>query len=151
MGLTTDDEKLAAIRQIEFPRTLKQLEYWIGLTGWLRQYVERFAQRMEPLTKRKARLLKECPVEKGQGRKNYSIKTLIDNPTADELQSFKDVKDALSKPTILIHLDGTRTLYIDLDASIEGFGVMVYHVQGLEPRRYDTDSANSRATNTIPL
>jgi len=37
--MTTTAEKIEAIVKIEFPRTLKSLEYYLGLTGWLRNYV----------------------------------------------------------------------------------------------------------------
>lgn len=49
LGLSTAEEKLAAISQLEFPRTLKDLETYLGMTGYLRQYAPYYAQMAEPL------------------------------------------------------------------------------------------------------
>lgn len=44
LGLATASEKLAAIVNLCFPRTLKQLEKYLGLTGYLRQYIPYYAR-----------------------------------------------------------------------------------------------------------
>jgi hypothetical protein len=36
LGLVTTADKLEAIAKLKFPGTLKELEYYLGLTGWLR-------------------------------------------------------------------------------------------------------------------
>lgn len=43
LGLATDEEKLRAITNLDFPRTLRQLETYLGLTGYLRQYIPMYA------------------------------------------------------------------------------------------------------------
>ena len=48
-GLTTAAEKFEVIARFDFPRTLKQLEAYLGLTGWLRIYVFKYAQILAPL------------------------------------------------------------------------------------------------------
>lgn len=58
LGLSTAEEKLAAITQLEFPRTLKDLETYLGMTGYLRQYCPYYAQVVEPLQKRKTLLVR---------------------------------------------------------------------------------------------
>lgn len=35
LGLTTSEEKIAAIAKLTFPATLKALETYLGMTGWL--------------------------------------------------------------------------------------------------------------------
>ena len=62
LGLATPEEKLEAIAQIKFPKTLKNLETYLGLIGWLRKYVPYYAAVTEPLQKRKTLLLKNGPV-----------------------------------------------------------------------------------------
>ena len=39
LDLTTAEDKLAAIRNLEFPKTLTTLERYLGITGYLKQYV----------------------------------------------------------------------------------------------------------------
>jgi Reverse transcriptase (RNA-dependent DNA polymerase) len=60
LGLTTPEEKLKAIANLKFPRTLQQLETYLGLTGWMKQYIERYAQISEPLQERR-RLMAMLP------------------------------------------------------------------------------------------
>ena len=43
LGLTTVVEKLKAIRNINFPRSLHDLERYIGLTSYLRKYIAYYA------------------------------------------------------------------------------------------------------------
>ena len=49
---------MTAISQLEFPLTLKVLETYIGMTGYLRQYTPYYAQIIEPLQQRKTELIK---------------------------------------------------------------------------------------------
>ena len=56
-GLSTDEEKLRAIAQLDFPYTLNALEHYLGLTGWLRQFVANYAFLAKPLQDRKTELL----------------------------------------------------------------------------------------------
>lgn len=131
LGLSTSEEKLAAINSLQFPRSLRELETFLGLTGWLRSSIPRYAQRANPLQQRKTELTKAIPKEsKGHTRKRHSGSSFYE-PTEAELQAFKDLQEAFSSPTFLVHFDPSRRLYIDLDASKEwGFAAMIYHVIG---------------------
>jgi len=60
-GLSTTKERLAAIAKIQFPLSLKDLETFIGLAGYLRHNVPRYAQLLEPLEDRKTSLLRINP------------------------------------------------------------------------------------------
>lgn len=57
-GLTTSDKKLKAIHLLRYPETLQALEYYLGLTGYLRFYIHFYAQIASPLQALKTRLLK---------------------------------------------------------------------------------------------
>jgi len=75
-------------------------------------------------------LLKQAPVTKGIPRKRYSPNKALDYPTLKERANFDSVQKALSSPTILVHFDCDRILWIDLDASKEfRFGVVVFHLK----------------------
>lgn len=50
--------RLAAIKGLKFPQTLKDLDYFIGATGYLRHNVPLYSVLMAPLEARKAALLK---------------------------------------------------------------------------------------------
>ena len=129
-GLSTADDKLEAISQLNFPRTLSQLETYLGMTGWLRNYVPNYAAITKPLQDRKTLLLATAP-RAGNERKNYANKTRVDDPSPAEQAAFSALQKELSTPSFLSHFDCASTLYIDLDASkVFGFGAMVYHVSG---------------------
>ena len=133
LGLTTSEEKLAAISALEFPRNLRDLEVFLGLTGWLRSSIAKYAQLAQPLQQRKTLLTRDLKDEKGaakgMARKRQSASAWYE-PTASEIKSFQDLKQAFSRPTFLVHFDPDRQLFIDLDASKAwGFAAIVYHVK----------------------
>lgn len=68
LGMTTPEDKIKAIAGLEFPRTLRQLETYLGMTGALRQYVPLYAKKAEPLQIRKTELLRGSPI-KGRPRR----------------------------------------------------------------------------------
>ena len=129
LGLSTDAEKLEAISRLQFPEMLKQLEIYLGLTGYLRQYVPFYAAVSGPLQDHKNLLLRKGPTA-GPQHRNFSLQTPLLNPTAAEHTSFKALQDLLSTPTYLVHFDPSRRLYADIDASKAfGIGIVVYHVK----------------------
>ena len=129
LGLATSEEKLKAIAKLHFPRTLRQLETYLGLTGWLRDYIPHYAGISKPLQDRKTELLRHGPTA-GSARRTYSIKTRVQHPTELEKTSFEVLQSILSKPSYLVHVDTKRQLFIDLDASKEfGIGAMLYYVK----------------------
>ena len=142
--MSTADEKIRAITALRFPGSLRQLETFLGLTGWLRSSIPRYAQRAQPLQDRKTRLTQDMlatpsvsppkpsaeqlatssaspqkPTAKqlsGPARKRLSTR-LQYQPTLEELEAFRDLQDAFKSPTFLVHYDRHRQLYVDLDAS----------------------------------
>ena len=130
LGMSTTNEKVAAITSLRFPENLRDLEIFLGLTGWLRSSIPRYAQRTDPLQKRKTLLTKGLATGvKGPARKR-TARAFMYEPTQAEHDAFKDLQEAFSSPRFLIHYDRHRTLYIDLDASkVVGFAAMVYHVK----------------------
>jgi hypothetical protein len=127
-GLSTPEERIAAIQKIAFPKTLRELEIYLGLTSWFRHYVEKYAEHAAPLERRKTALLKGGPIE-GRARRQYALTTAMLDPTEAEIQAFQHLQKAFSKPLFLTHFDPTKHLYLDIDASRILFGVMVFHTK----------------------
>ena len=132
LGLSTSEEKIAAITSLSFPKSLRDLEIFLGMTGWLRSSIPKYAQRARALQERKTLLTKTLPKDaKGPSRKRQS-NGIAYEPTATELESFRDLQNAFATPSFLVHFDPTRKLYVDLDASKEmGYAAMIYHVNGV--------------------
>ena len=59
LGLSTSAEKIEAITSLRFPESLRDLEYFLGLTGWLRHCIARYAQLAQSLQARKTALTKK--------------------------------------------------------------------------------------------
>lgn len=135
LGLATAEAKLAAITNLEFPRTLTQLEGYLGLTGYLRQYIPRYAAIVKPLQLRKTVLNQRMRQGHGKDtgrskRRRLARLTNITKPSLKELNAFHHLQKLFSRPTMLSHFLPKRQLYIDLDASKEfGFGAHVYHLR----------------------
>jgi hypothetical protein len=155
-GLVTAEDKIKAISQLEYPDTLQNLEHYLGLTGWLRGYVPFYATKAEPLQLLKTSLLRKSPVE-GAPRRAYTLRTRLEKPTIAEQASFDAIQDSFSKPTCLFHHNPAHQLYLDVDTSLGGIGVMVYHVKddlvfppGKYPSRNDVEPVLflSRLLNT---
>ncbi|KAI9041047.1 uncharacterized protein KD926_007464 [Aspergillus affinis] len=127
LGLSTPDEKMAAIRELSFPSTLTDPEHYLGLTGYFRHYIAKYASIMEPLQARKTAMLKGNP-KSGQESKNWSRKAL-DNPTDPERDAFDKFQARFVDPLFLCHFDPERQLYVDLDAFREGYGIVAYYAK----------------------
>ena len=102
LKLSTLEPKLDAITVLEFPRTLKALETYLGMTGALRQYVDGYAWKAEPLQERKTLLLKNGPV-KGPPRKRFAARMILEKASDKELESFHELQKASVK--FLYHHD----------------------------------------------
>ena len=145
-GLTTAADKLAAIAELDFPYNLKELETYLGLTGWLRGFIVWYAQKADPLQRRKTLLLRQSTSSKGDIRKTYSRRTVLENPTAEELESYRQLQEAFSRASFLVHFSAERVLFIDIDASKRrGFGAMVYHLKS------SADPAKPKRTDVEPI
>ena len=126
LGFTTSEKKLRAIKHLTYRETLGALEYYLSLTGYLRNYIRFYAQLAAPLQALKTFLLRNTPVS-GQQRRAYTSKTKLGVPTSQKLALFQNIQDALSHPSTLLHHNPNKTLWIDLDAPKEfGFGAVVF-------------------------
>ena len=68
LGLSTSEEKLKAVHLLRYSETLGALEYYLGLTGYLRSYIHYYAQLASLLQALKTSLLKKAP-ERSQQRR----------------------------------------------------------------------------------
>ena len=104
-GLATSSDKLAAIACLVFPQTLCQLDHYLGLTGYLRQYVPYYAAVVQPLQQQKIALTQSLHhrLLKGNAQKNVASRLGINVPTPKELNAFHHLQSMFLKPSILIH------------------------------------------------
>ena len=112
---------------MDFPATLKELESYIGLVGYFRHYIERFAQKVEPLQERKTLLLKGAPKQGNDRKAHARNSTWI--ATEAEKRAFDLLQNEFRTAKFIAHYDPERQLYVDLDASYDGMGAMAYYVK----------------------
>ena len=74
LGMATAEAKLAAIAQLDFSQLLKNLEMYLRLTGYLKQYIPYYAQVTKPLQEHKKHLGKLVDLG-GNARKKVVART----------------------------------------------------------------------------
>jgi len=127
-GLSTVKEKTDAISKIPFPKTLRDLEHFLGLGNYYRTFVGRYAGITDPLQNLKTQLLRGSP-RKGRQRDTYTRTKLINNPTQLEIASFEETKRILCSPNALTHHDPTLPLLYYVDSWKEwGYAVAIHQV-----------------------
>lgn len=138
-GLSTTKERLKAIADLKFPESLKDLETFLGMTGYMRHNVPMYASISEPLEQRKTLLLAQSRARESENgkapksrsktqRKHWAAGVKMLAPTRDEKESFQAIKDALAKHTTLYYFNVDKCLFIDFDVSGYGIGVTVYQI-----------------------
>ncbi|TQS34689.1 hypothetical protein Golomagni_04917 [Golovinomyces magnicellulatus] len=73
LGLASAEDKIKATHNLEFPRTLEHLEYYLGLTGYLRQYVPPYAKRSAALQQIKVKMLRELKEKENFGKARWKL------------------------------------------------------------------------------
>ena len=126
LGMATAE---AEITQLAFHCSLKNLEAYLGLTGYLRQYIPYYTHVSRPLQERKALLNGSVNVG-GNRRQKVVARMYITTLTNRKHNAFHHLQQIFLRPSILLHYDSSCQLYIDLNASKTfGFGAMVYHIK----------------------
>lgn len=80
LRLTISNKKLKAIRFLTYPNMLIAWEYYLGLTGYLQNYIYFYAQLVAPVQELKTLLLHHTSVACEQCRA-YASKTKLRPPT----------------------------------------------------------------------
>ena len=97
-GLQADNSRFAAVQQLAVPRDKKEVQHFLGLVGWYRQYIPNFAHIAEPLT-----LL--------------TRKDEVWRWNKEQEQAFQTLKEALVTGKILAFPDLARRFRLRTDAS----------------------------------
>jgi len=132
LGLATLKDKLVAIAGLCFSISLRQLEKYLGLTGYLWQYISKYAAIIKPLQLQKTFLNQGLRAKeaKGNARKCQAITIRLNEPTFKKLNVFHHLQTLFSQSTMLIHFLSKHQLYVDLNAFKEfEFEAHVYHAK----------------------
>jgi hypothetical protein len=105
-GISTDPEKIRAIKDWPVPSNVSEVRSFLGICGYYRRFIEKFAEKAKPLTKL---------TEKG--------KSLI--WTTECQEAFSELKNRLCNAPILGIPDFTKPFILDTDASNFAIGAVL--------------------------
>ena len=131
-GVKTDPEKVETLKTWPRPQTLKELQSFLGFTGYYRRFVKDYSKIVKPLTSLTA----------GYPPKWKGFKTSLDdckylNPkehfgdrwTDACQQAFKGIIETLTSSPVLGYADPKLPYFLHTDASTTGVGTTLYQEQ----------------------
>ena len=122
-GMRPAPSKLDAIARMPCPRTVEDLRTFLGLTGYLRQFVPNYSLTAAPLTD----ILRNKTFASKQARK-LSIPW-----EAEHDEAFRSLRATLASPSVLAFPDPNRTFELHTDASTIGAGAVLRQPVGDAP------------------
>lgn len=122
-GISTDDDKIAAVKNWPIPTSREELKRFIGFASFYRRFIHRFAQISESL-----HLLLRGEKKKSAKSKKSPSSTLPPFVWGEEQQrSFEQLISALTSAPILAYADFTKPFILHTDAaSSAGLGAILY-------------------------
>jgi transposase InsO family protein len=119
-GIETDPKKIQAISQYPKPTTFKELRQFIGMSSYFRKFIKGFAQIAGPLHDVLSTGGKHKKVDKSQFLKRW-------NSDCDD--AFETLKAKLVSTTVLGFPDFEQPFYLEIDASLQGYGAILSQKQ----------------------
>tara|TARA_R110002050_G_scaffold287363_1_gene438523 strand:- start:159 stop:2855 length:2697 start_codon:yes stop_codon:yes gene_type:complete len=107
-GLLPGEKHLRAIKDFPLPRTVKEVQSFLGLVNFLRKFI--------PDCSKRQRALQTIIVRKKKGKVELN---------REEKEEFEGLKMAMQQYPALIHPDMRRPFYIHVDASGSGYGAIL--------------------------
>ncbi|KAE8221804.1 hypothetical protein CF326_g8495 [Tilletia indica] len=131
-GVAIWKDRAKAVEELAAPTTLQELYHTLGLFGYYRAFVPRFAEVASPLTG----LLKGWKYESSEGQSrlvNAEGKAVTASKVSiawgtPQQNSFDALKRAISAPPTLAHPDPTRPYILYTDASKDGLAAILHQV-----------------------
>ena len=115
-GISMDEGKVSTVLSWPVPKTVKDLQRFLGFANFHRRFIENYSLLSAPLTS----LLRRKP------------KTLSWNPEAS--QAFQNLKEAFTTAPILRQPDPDQQFIVEVDASSSGIGGVLSQHHGNPPR-----------------
>lgn len=110
-GIAVDPEKIATITKWPVPKTLKELQAFLGLANYFRRFVQHYSTVVAPLT----------DMVNKQAAAEYNWKQWGER----ELEALNKIKHALSTAPVLVLPDLNKPFEVHADASVKGTGAVL--------------------------
>ncbi|KAE8217981.1 hypothetical protein CF319_g8051 [Tilletia indica] len=154
-GVAIWKDRAQAVATLARPTTLQELYHTLGLFGYYRAFIPRFAAIAAPLTG----LLKGWRYEATDGQSRL-VNTEGQAVTASKVpitwespqqESFDTLKQAITNPPVLAHPDPTRPYVLYTDASKDALGAILHQVHSELPPPVTPSVSGSLHHLSIPL
>ncbi|KAL0196887.1 hypothetical protein M9458_005427, partial [Cirrhinus mrigala] len=117
-GVAMDETKVRAAQNWPQPRTLKELQRFLGFSNFYRRSIRNFSSVAAPLT---------AMVKKGETRLTWS---------PDALSAFHELRRRFTTAPVLRHPDPQLPFLVEVDASSTGVGAVLSQKQGEPPKTF---------------
>nr|KAG5695192.1 hypothetical protein BaRGS_018314 [Batillaria attramentaria] len=115
-GVHTCPEKIECVKNWPTPKSVKEVQSFLGFAGFYRRFVPHFARIARPLHN-----LTACPKNGKKQRKFHWGE--------EEQQAFDQLKARLTSAPVLAYADPQKPFILNTDASTEGLGAVLYQHQ----------------------
>ena len=123
------EKKLKAIVKLLFSRILRQLEIYLSLIDWLREYISHYVDISITLQTRKIELLKFFS-KTSNARKIYFNRTRLNNVTSLKREFFYIFQKLLFKLSYFIYYNSKRQIFINLNVNKEfDLETIIYYIK----------------------
>ncbi|KAE8184734.1 hypothetical protein CF328_g7766 [Tilletia controversa] len=131
-GVAVWQDRAKAVLDLPAPTTLRDLYHVLGLFGYYRGFIPRYAERAEPLTRmtqgwRWESVGDRTRLVRKDGTVANADKERLEWTDAQEC-SFRDLKSAIARPPVLAHPDPTRPYILYVNASKDAFAAVLHQV-----------------------
>lgn len=118
-GVETDSEKIKVLKEWPVPTSVKELRKFLGFAGYYRRYVDGFSKLVKPLND----LLVDHPTSEKSFKPQTPWKWNEEHQVA-----FDTLIRRLSSPPILAYADYSKPFILNVDASSNGLGGVLYQI-----------------------
>ncbi|KAE8180609.1 hypothetical protein CF336_g9229, partial [Tilletia laevis] len=153
-GVAIWADRAQAVQALARPSTLQDLYHTLGLFGYYRAFIHKFAEKAAPLT----RLLKGWKYESVDGQtrlvnaegKAVSAGRVPLSWGAEQQDSFKALRAAVANPPVLAHPDPSRPYILYTDASKDALAAILHQVSTAHTPGVVSDAVARLNTLSVP-
>jgi hypothetical protein len=128
-GLEVLQDKLAAVRELRAPRTLKELWHVLGLFGYYRSFIHRYSIIAAPLIK----LMRGIKPDRNQdGTYTHRMGATTIEWSSECQDAFDTLKEKLTNPPVLAYPDFMSSFILYVDASHAGMACALHQTSSRE-------------------
>jgi len=131
-GVKTDPEKVQALKTWPRPQNLKELQSFLGFSGYYRRFVKDYSRIVRPLTKLTAGYpprRKGVKVSLSDGKYLSPKEPFGERWGTECQQAFEEIIHKLTSSPVLGYADPKLTYMLHTDASTTGLGAALYQEQ----------------------